>query len=445
MKFKMLNKKRFLQFATITTLSAATLLLANCGGGGGSSNDDPATDTQTSKTDVVKNYADIAFAAFSDSSTTAIALHDAIDVFVGTPTEANLTLAKQAWLAARVPYGQVEAYRFGNSNVDDWEGRTNSWPLDEGLIDYVDTSYSSTIGNAFGLENVIADIGTYPTIDATLLRDTLHEAASEEANVATGYHSIEFLLWGQDLNASPGDSGQRRATDFNTNACTNGNCDRRSTYLQVAADVLVADLQEMVDDWDESQTGNYREALLAEDADVGLRRMLRGMGEMSLGELASERMLVGLAAHDQEEEHSCFSDNTHVDVVENARGVRNVYTGQYTRIDGSVVSGPSLSDLVAESDVDLDTNLNNALDASMDAVNAIADKVTDATAPEKYDQQIGAGNTEGNARVKAAVDALVAQTPFIEQAAAALGITGLGIDPGSCFNPDGSDNGSCNL
>ena len=33
------------------------------------------------------------------------------------------------------------------------------------------------------------------------LENKLHEIGGNEANVATGYHAIEFLLWGQDLTA----------------------------------------------------------------------------------------------------------------------------------------------------------------------------------------------------------------------------------------------------
>jgi len=395
---------------------------------------------------VVTHYADMAFAIYSDSLTLAVELQKAVDQLLEDPTASTLAKAQQVWLAARIPYGQSEVYRFSNANVDEWEGRVNAWPLDEGLIDYVSSSYGSTVGNQFGLANVIADSDNYPTINATLLRDQLHEAGSEEANVATGYHAIEFLLWGQDLNQQATDKGLRPASDYLTgDACTHGNCERRRTYLRVVTEMLVEDLQLMVDDWDSAKTGNYREALLSEEPSVGLRRMLRGMGEMSLGELASERMLVGLAAHDQEEEHSCFSDSTHTDVLENARGVRNIYRGEYQRIDGTLLSGPSISSLVVTHSEPLDGQLNAALDSSLAAAMAIVDKASSTTAPEHYDQLLSANNPAGNALVKATINALVAQTDIIQQVSVTLGINSLEVDPGTCFNADGSDNGQCNL
>ena len=39
-------------------------------------------------------------------------------------------------------------------------------------------------------------------ITPEFLSGTLQEAGDIEANVATGYHAIEFLLWGQDLNGT---------------------------------------------------------------------------------------------------------------------------------------------------------------------------------------------------------------------------------------------------
>ena len=91
------------------------------------------------KADVVKTYADIAAAGFSDSLSSAQALQAAVDALIATPSDETLKAAKAAWLASRVPYQQTEVFRFGNPIVDDWEGRVNAWPLDEGLIDYVDS------------------------------------------------------------------------------------------------------------------------------------------------------------------------------------------------------------------------------------------------------------------------------------------------------------------
>ena len=60
----------------------------------------------------------------------------------------------------------------------------------------------------------------------------------------------------------------------------------------------------------------------------GLSTILIGMGSLSYGELAGERMKLGVMLHDPEEENDCFSDNTHASHYNDARGIRNVYPGR---------------------------------------------------------------------------------------------------------------------
>lgn len=389
---------------------------------------------------VIDTYADIAHAGYEDSLVTARGLDAAVDALIASPSEATLAAARAAWLAARVPYQQTEVYRFGNAIVDDWEGRVNAWPLDEGLIDYVDTSYGAESDtNTLYVVNVIASpaliIGG-EAVDATeitpaLLQDTLQEAEDNEANVATGYHAIEFLLWGQDLNGTGPGAGARPATDFDTANCTGGNCDRRAAYLKAASTLLVSDLEEMVANW--TADGAAREVLTA-DTDAGLIAILTGMGSLSYGELAGERMKLGLLLHDPEEEHDCFSDNTHNSHYFDQIGIRNVYTGHYRRLDGSVVSGPSVSELVAAADPALDAEIRARLDATVTAMAAMRAR---AESVEAYDQMIGEGNAEGNAVVQAAIDRLIDQTRSIERAVAALGIGAITVEGSdSLDNPD---------
>ena len=160
---------------------------------------------------VITTYADIALAKYEDALTTAKALDAAVDALIAKPSAETLDAATDAWKAARIPYQQTEVYRFGNAIVDDWEGRVNAWPLDEGLIDYVDAGYGTESDeNTLYTANVIANPEIEidgKKVDASkitpeFLSGTLQEAGDIEANVATGYHAIEFLLWGQDLNGT---------------------------------------------------------------------------------------------------------------------------------------------------------------------------------------------------------------------------------------------------
>ena len=381
---------------------------------------------------VIETYSDIAHAKYQDALTTAETLEQAIDGLIAEPTDANLKAARQAWLASRPPYQQTEGYRFGNKIVDDWEGRVNAWPLDEGLIDYVaDTYGTQSDENPLYTANVIANARISfggQTIDAgritkDLLRQ-LHEAADSEANVATGYHAIEFLLWGQDLNGTGPGAGNRPASDYDPANCTHGNCDRRADYLKAAAALLVDDLKEMTGDW--SRDGAARKALRDAGGNAALGMMFQGLGSLSYGELAGERMKLGLLLHDPEEEHDCFSDNTHNSHYYDEIGMIAIYDGAYTRLDGSVVKGDSLSDLVKAASPEADAGVK----AAMADAKARLQKIKDTADSGKmaYDQMIGDGNQQGNQMVQDGIDGLIAQTHAVEKAVEALKLGAVAIE-----------------
>ncbi|WP_313603668.1 imelysin family protein [Rhizobium sp.] len=394
---------------------------------------------ETTPAAVLKHYAELAQAKYEDSLTTAQALDKAIDALIAKPSDATLKAAKAAWIAARVPYQQSEVYRFGNPIVDEWEGKVNAWPLDEGLIDYVDASYGTESDeNALYTANVIANPKLKingEEIDVTEITPetlrSLHEAGEIEANVATGYHAIEFLLWGQDLNGTEAGAGKRPYTDYDKANCTGGNCDRRAAYLKAASTLLVADLGDMVKAWaaDGEATKNVEA-----DGNAGLTAILTGMGSLSYGELAGERMKLGLLLHDPEEEHDCFSDNTYASHLNDAIGIKSAYTGEYTRVDGTKMKGPSLSDLVAAKDKALDKEIKGKLDATLTAMNVMKDR---AQKVEAYDQMIGENNAKGNAVVQKAIDGLIDQTKSIERVIASLDLGKIELEGSdSLDNPD---------
>ncbi|WP_170460080.1 imelysin family protein [Ruegeria arenilitoris] len=414
-----------------STTSLAALLMATTAAAG----DAPA------KVDILDTYADIAEAKYDDSLRAARKLQAAVAALVDQPSAENLTAARQAWVAARVPYQQTEVYRFGNPIVDEWEGKVNAWPLDEGLIDYVDAAYGgATDENELAVLNVVAspsfELSGQP-VDATeitpeLLSETLHEADGIEANVTTGYHAIEFLLWGQDLNGHGEGAGNRPWTDYaQDESCTGGNCDRRAQYLVAATDLLVSDLEWMAAQW---QDDGAARAALTDDADSGISAILTGMGSLSYGEQAGERMRLGLMLNDPEEEHDCFSDNTHNSHYYDGLGIQNVYLGRYVRIDGTPVSGPSLSDLVAASDPALDTEMKTKLANTMYALGQIK---TAAEAGFAYDQMLERGNVGGETLIMGGVEGLIDQTKTIERIVSVLGLGNVAFEGSdSLDNPD---------
>jgi len=383
--------------------------------------------TQANETaGIGETYVNIAHHIYSDSLTTANHLSNQIDLFLDTPSEDNQELAKDAWRKARSIYSQSEVFRFGNPVVDEWESQVNAWPLDEGFIDYVDDeNYFYELGNPVGKANIInsktltwgpnqLDLST---ITSELL-SSLNELGGTEANVATGWHAIEFLLWGQDLNGTEAGAGNRPATDFATDeSCTNNNCERRRQYLKAVTELLVSDLEYIVDAWDKQKEASYAQEFLTFDTDEQIIRILYGIGSLALGELSGERMKVALLANSTEDEHDCFSDNTHSTLYNNALGIDTVIRGSYKNSSGKTISGNSLLSWTEEDDPDLTKALNHSLSNSLQSLSKITESAESGIA---FDQLIAPGNQEGAKLINASIDSLKVLTLNIELVAASM-------------------------
>ena len=351
------------------------------------------------KTDVVTHYADGVHALYSKSLASATAMDTAINIFLDDPTPATLEAAKRAWLTARDDYGPTEAFRFYGGPIDNEEdgpeGLINAWPLNEAYIDYVEGDPGAgTINNP----------DEYFEITAELI-ESLNEVGAE-VNISTAWHAIEFLRWGQDLNdVAP---GSRPVSDYTTAE----NADRRGVYLATTSDLLLVHLEGLVDAWAPEISGNYRADFLALDVDDALNNIITGIGELSRGELAGERMTVAYEERPQEDEHSCFSDNTVADIIGNARGIQMVYTGDF-----GLAVGPGIMDLVARVDKDLATKLNGEIARSV----ALADEI-----PSPFDLHLREtipNSDPGRSSVLRTIESLEVQTDSIVTAAELIGIT----------------------
>lgn len=386
---------------TLSLIAALGLVSTAC------NNDDDSNSSSVTKEAVVKNYAKIVYQNYKDALDDAAELETAINTFTTTPTQANFDAAKTKWKEARETYGTTEAFRFANGPIDNEdfeapEGLINAWPLDEAYIDYVNDDNSPNYEG--GIINRPAD---YPTITKQLLVD-LNEG-EDEKSISTGYHAIEFLLWGQDLTAPAANlPGQRAFTDYTTA----DNADRRKAYLNAAADLLTDHLTYLVDLWAEG--GSYRATFLALDEDVALQNIYLGIVTLASSELPVERMSVALENGDQEDEHSCFSDNTHRDIALNLKGVINVYKGEYGNI-----SGPSLEDLVKKAS-------NTQYESTDDAIDAAEDDVAAIRTPFDWAIVDGPTSTDG-AKVKAAYLQIISLSQELLAGATAIGVSVNGI------------------
>jgi putative iron-regulated protein len=351
---------------------------------------------------VAAQYATLVHANYEDTLTSAKAMQAAIKAFTAQPSAEALAEARKTWLAAREFYGQTEAFRFYGGPIDDDkgpEGQINAWPMDESYVDSVEGKPKA------GLINNRKIAITKKALAAQ------NERGGEE-NIATGWHAIEFLLWGQDLSETG--PGNRSFEDFVDGK--KPNADRRRQYLNVVTELLIDDLSFLVKSWAPEGKSNYR-AKFARGNMESVRKMLVGLGSLSRGELAGERLEVALNSQDQEDEHSCFSDNTHRDAVTNARGIQNVWLGEYKRADGSLVKGASLRDLVAAKNPALADKTSQQIAASVAAAEGIQ-------AP--FDREIiGGKDAPGRQRIQKTIDSLTQQSKDLVEAANAIGITKL--------------------
>jgi putative iron-regulated protein len=348
---------------------------------------------------VASNYASLVHANYSDTLAAAQDMQAAIAAFVAAPSADGLAAARKAWLGAREFYGQTETFRFYSGPIDDDkgpEGQINAWPLDEAYVDYVQGKPKAGLVND-------------PKFKITKVNLAKFNERGGEENISSGWHAVEFLLWGQDLSETgPGNRSFEDYVDGKT-----ANADRRRQFLTVATALLVDDLGAVTKAWAPGQK-NYR-ARFEKGGKESVRKIIVGMGSLSRGELSGERMEVALNSQDQEDEHSCFSDNTHRDIVTNATGIQNVWLGQYKKRDGSVLQGPGVRDLVAAKKADLAEKTTAQLASSVAAAEAI---------PAPFDRAIGKG-AAGRPAVEKTIASLVEQSKLLVESASAVGIAKL--------------------
>ncbi len=428
---------------------------------------------QASVDRLVLSHVDMVHAAYKDSLDTAKVLQAAVNDYVETPNQANLEAAKGAYKAARQPYSQTEVFRFDEgfvtadekreiSSIDGWEAQVNAWPLDEALIDYVSDSYE---GEYNSKDNIINSdsitVGSLKQDTSTITPELLagmNEIGGSEANVTTGYHAIEFLLWGQDTNGVGEGAGNRPVSDYITDLtneasqCTSGEvinsdasiCERRGQYLKAASQLLVDDLTAMEAQWQPESENTLRSNMMTRKNNNGLRQIMYQMGSLALGELASERMQVAFVTGSTEDEHECFSDLTHLSYANNARGIQNVFNGSYKTVAGKSIGGYGIKHYL------VDTNHKEVADKLAadfkkveDAFNVIVEKgekdgikVDQMIATVGQASKYGISAEEQNKRrswMENGITSLQELTGGIENAAKAVGIDNLDADVGSQF------------
>ena len=373
-----MNKGKVLSVMSTTVLFGAVSLLVACNS---DSNNSGGGAARPELADVQANYINIAHAVYSDSLSTAENLQAAVNSFVAAPSQELLDAARDAYKATRKPYQQSEIYRWDESitsledlssdggleSVDAWEGQVNAWPLDETLIETMIAS-SDVVSEQYLIDNFEKD--------------------GNEANVTTGVHAVEFMLWNRDVNArGPGNRSFTEFADLETcNQLSELKC-RNSLYLKAATDLLVSDLTAMVAEWNPATSNDPAAKTLAynyRNSGESLDYMAQSLASMAVGELGGARLSAGLwrpgllsgdaiKVGDYEEEHDCFSDLSHVAVYYNFQSLMNTFYGSYTKLNGDVVEGASFADYIKAIDPTAFNDLDGVLKAAQTQMKVIFD------------------------------------------------------------------------
>ena len=393
MRMRLLSTVPFLCFASMGVASAA---LAASGVSA------PAPAQSVGQVQVVENYTRLVLANYSNTYAAAQKLNSLAKGFVQEPTADELKLLREAWLIARASYVQTEAFRFYDGpievfpddvNIPGPESRLDAWPIDASLIDSVKDKPQGGLINSRKL------------ISPVRLRSMNQE--DDERHVFTGFHALEFLLWGEDLDkAGP---GKRDVKDFIGEELP---AKRRRAMLLTLTQMMVEDFQYLQAEWSyvkESKSTNYANRFVAKPQDA-LTKIFTGLAVLSNFELAEVHLGNALTSKEADYEQDQFSDNTVKDLVGMAQGMKNVITGQYENI-----KGPSIADLIAQSDVELADALRKQTEQVLAAMRAI---------PEPFDQSVLASkpDSDGREKVRAAIKALNKESELLEQAAKKLGL-----------------------
>ena len=345
---------------------------------------------------LVQTYAQIAEAVYADALSLAIELRKEIKAFVAAPDVPKHITAKLTWLEARMPYLQSEALRFAGSPIDsipDLEQSLNGWPIDAGYIDAVKADLKS------GLVN---DAAALPKITPEAI------TALEAGKVASGYHAIEFLLWGEDKD--PKSAGKRTHSDYIAEG--ENNADRRGAYLVACADLLVRQLSDLLAEWQPAKPDNYRAAFEKLPVDEALGKIFAG-ALAATEEFSTKRLGVPYAAKSGEGEQSQFSDTTHIDALHNTAGLANLAAGAYVGLDGKIrVLGVGFVGLADQVSAAQGEKIRTA-------VNGAYRSASKVDAP--FDQEvIGEDTAPGRVKIKALIDALGGLSKEMSELAAAV-------------------------
>ena len=288
---------------------------------------------------VVRNFpAQVVIPTYTQLVERSAAMVSAVDALVATPDATTLKAAQVAWLAARSPWEQSEAFAFGPADSLGFDGDLDDWPVNETDV-----------------QAVLQDNSPITP-----------EAVQALQTTQKGFHTLEFLLFGADNN--------RQAADLTP---------RKLEYLQALTLAFDQTAQDLLRSWRDGIGGNpaYSTVLATAGdgqntayptAQTALAEIVQGMMGC-LDEVGNEKIGEPLKAKSTDGLESRFSHSSLADFKNNLMSAQNAYLG---RAPGATQApGESLSDVVAQADPELDKQLKAELEQAIAALEAVPNPV----------------------------------------------------------------------
>lgn len=291
---------------------------------------------------VVRDYVDhVIVPTYTLLAARVDALKTAVEALAADPTATTVEAARAAWIAARQPWEQSEAFLFGPVNSFGYDPALDTWPLNEADLDAV-----------------LA--GEDP------LTPEFVQALPESLK---GYHTVEYLIFGADST--------KEASAYTP---------RELEYLKATAEDMAQNAQLLARSWTTRVDGRapyadvFRTAGEAGNSaypsiQAAGQEIVEGMVGI-LDEVANGKIAEPYDNRDPRLVESQFSFNSQIDFQDNIRGVRRAWLGLGP--DDASPAGASLSGFVARRDPALAERVLAELDAGIAAIAAIPSPFRDA-------------------------------------------------------------------
>ena len=327
-----------------------------------SSNDDDKKDDkkeiviQDAEYDAIINqYVDnVVMPTYSDLKEKNSDLYLSVVDFGNAPSDAKFQAICDAWLAAREPWEQSEAFLFGPVADFGLDPNMDSWPLDQEAI--VNTLKSQQW-------NDMTWSGDYDEDD---------EAIAAAQNVR-GFHTLEFLAFRDGKARTLTDqAASDNAADYVYNET---NATAWAQYMRNTAQLLVDDVTLLCNEWEDSYANEFKKHN-GGDFTSGLsciEQLIDGCIDIA-GEVGGAKIgepydlyMSGKKTEALYAVESWYSWHSRDDYTNNIYSIRNAYYGSR---DGSIHNN-SLSKLVAKYDQELDQKVKQAIDRAAKNIQAI--------------------------------------------------------------------------